>query len=151
VPKDYAQAVVWFQKAAEQGDAKAQAVIGLMVQTVAEQGDARAQAIIGSMYEEGRGVPQDSAQAVAWYRKGAEQGYAGAQFNLGVMYATGQGVSRDDAQAYMWLNLAADQGHESAVKARDSLNRDMTPSKIEEGQRLTREWLTAHPQLAKAP
>jgi uncharacterized protein len=38
----------------------------------------------------GQGVPQDDAQAVAWYRKAAEQGYAAAQVNLGVMYANGK-------------------------------------------------------------
>ena len=38
------------------------------------------------MYFNGRGVAQDDAEAVAWYRRGAEQGFANAQYNLGVMY-----------------------------------------------------------------
>ena len=41
-----------------------------------------------------RGVPQDYAEAVKWYRKGADQGYARAQHNLGVVYAEGHGVPR---------------------------------------------------------
>ncbi len=41
------------------------------------------------LYANGQGVPQDYAQAVAWYRKAAEQGYAKVQTNLGVMYANG--------------------------------------------------------------
>ena len=40
-----------------------------------------------------RGVPQDRAQAAAWYRKAAEQGDAQAQFNLGLMYRYGPGYS----------------------------------------------------------
>ena len=36
------------------------------------------------MYGAGRGVPQDDAEAVRWYRLAAEQGEASAQYNLGV-------------------------------------------------------------------
>ena len=35
---------------------------------LAEQGDAGAQANLGLMYSEGRGVPEDDAEAVRWYR-----------------------------------------------------------------------------------
>jgi uncharacterized protein len=52
---------------------------------LAEQGTASAQYNIGQIYDNGRGVPQDYATAVSWFRKAAEQGDATAQFNLGVM------------------------------------------------------------------
>ncbi|WP_439830288.1 tetratricopeptide repeat protein, partial [Aeromonas veronii] len=55
-------------------------------------------------------MPQDDAQALAWYRKAAEQGHAKAQYNLGVMYGNGQGVPQDDAQAVVWFRKAAEQG-----------------------------------------
>ena len=42
------------------------------------------------MYANGRGVEQDDAEAVKWYRLAAEQGGAAAQFNLGWMYANGR-------------------------------------------------------------
>ena len=51
----------------------------------AEQGDADAQANLGLMYYNGEGVPQDYAEAVRWFRLAAEQGDADAQYNLGVM------------------------------------------------------------------
>ena len=44
----------------------------------AEQGDTRAQHSLGVMYAAGRGVPQDDAEAVRWYRLAAEQGDARA-------------------------------------------------------------------------
>ena len=44
----------------------------------AEHGDAAAQFNFGSMYFHGTGVPQDSAEAVRWYRKAADQGVAEA-------------------------------------------------------------------------
>lgn len=37
---------------------------------------AEAQFNLGIMYHNGLGVPQDYAQAVAWYRKAAAQGFA---------------------------------------------------------------------------
>ena len=69
-PEDDAQAVSWYRKAAQQGDAKAQSNLGVM-------------------YAKGEGVPEDDTQAVSWYRKAAQQGQAEAQHNLGVMYYLG--------------------------------------------------------------
>jgi TPR repeat protein len=53
----------------------------------ANQGIAEAQYALAQMYEKGQrdlwlSVPQDSRQAVEWYRKAAEQGHSGAQNNL---------------------------------------------------------------------
>ena len=93
--KDYPEALRWYRKAAEQGDA-------------------RAQYNLGNMYRNGRGVKQDNHEAMRWYRKAAEQGEALAQSNLGVMYAEGRGVKRDDREAVRWYRKAAEQGHASA-------------------------------------
>jgi len=128
---DYAQAVFWYRKSAEQGDAEAQSRLGEAfrlgqgvtqdyVQAVfwcrkaAEQGDAPAQAALGDSYYAGRGVPQDYAQAALWDRKSAEQGYAVAQFHLGLSYSEGQGVSQDYVQAAFWFRKAAEQGNDKA-------------------------------------
>ena len=83
-------------------------------QAAAEQGNAKAQTNLGVRYLNGRGVPQDDAEAVRWFRQAAEQGHAKAQFNLGLMYATGRGVPQDDAEAVRWNRQAADQGDASA-------------------------------------
>ena len=113
----------------------------------ANAGDAAAQFYLGLMYDLAWGVPQDFAQAVAWYRKAAEQGLANAQFNLGLMYATGQGVPQDAVSAYLWFNLSAARGTGETQKkyatTRDALAKTMTPTQIESGQRLSREWFAA--------
>lgn len=94
-------------------------------------------------YDNGRGVPQDYAEAVKWYRRAAEQGYAGAQNNLGFMYGNGHGVPQNYVLAHMWFNLAASQGHELSLGSADgeSGNRDkiakrMTPAQIARAQAL---------------
>jgi TPR repeat protein len=69
------------------------------------------------MYANGKGVKQDDAEAVRWYRKAAEQGNAKAQFNLGVMYDLGKGVKQDDAEAVKWYRKAAFSGGSGGVVA----------------------------------
>ena len=56
---------------------------------MAEQGDARAQVILGIMLADGRGVAKDEAQGGRWFRKAAEQGEARAQHNLAVLLDNG--------------------------------------------------------------
>ena len=112
---------------------------------LAIQGNADAQLYLGVMYQNGSGSPQDFAEAAKWYRLAADQGNAKAQFNLGFMYDNGYGVPQDYVQAHMWWNLAASQGNEAARDNRDIAANKMTPSQIEEAQRLAREWIAAHP------
>ena len=61
-------------------------------QSLARQGDARAQAQLGLMYFKGRGMALDHKKAKFWYHKAAEQGLAQAQYKLGFMYEKGLGV-----------------------------------------------------------
>lgn len=82
---------------------------------LAEQGDAKAQAILGEMYGSGSGVPQDLAKAAFWYRKAAGQGQVRAQTYLGGMYQRGAGVRQDDMEAAFWFHNAAEQGHGEAL------------------------------------
>ncbi len=81
-----------------------------LLRPLAEQGFAHAQAGLGIIYYNGKGVPQNHAEAAKWYRKAAEQGHADAQINLGLMYDLGEGVPQDDAEAVKWYCKAAEHG-----------------------------------------
>ena len=157
---------------AEQGDAEAQYQLGIMyavgsgvpedfVESVrwarlaAEQGHGGAQTSLGVRYRYGRGVPEDDVEAVRWFRLAAEQGNAEAQYNLGTLYAEGEGVPQDNVLAYMWFNLAAAQGdagfislsgHEDAESGKAEIEQQMTREQIAEAQRMSREWIAAHPR-----
>lgn len=118
--KDYKKALAGFMRLAQGDSAPApEAEVSkddqqqrvAKYRKAAEQGDAAAQFIMGLMYFDGRGLAQDDRQAEVWYRKAAEQGYASAQVNLGLMYFFGRGVSKDDQQAVAWLRKAADKGN----------------------------------------
>ena len=78
---------------------------------LAENGDARAQSILGLMYSYGEGVPVDDRESARWYRRAAEQGSSVAQYNLGMFYLEGQGISQNTDEAIKWLTAAADGGH----------------------------------------
>ena len=91
VAQDYAKAAAWYEKAAQQGDAKAQFSLG-------------------NGYYFGEGVEQDYAKAVAWFDKAAQQGLAEAQYNLGICYDKGWGVAQNHAEAAAWYEKAAQQG-----------------------------------------
>ena len=125
VPKNNAEAVKWWRKAADQGDANAQFQLG-------------------SMYAAGDDVPEDGEEAVRWYRLAAEQGDVSAQLRLGLMYSTGQVVPEDIVLAYMWYNLAATQDLMLAPSSRNSIEERMTPEQIAEAQRLSTEWIEEH-------
>ena len=128
VPQDYAEAVQWFRKAADQGFAEAQVNLG-------------------NAYHEGTGVPQDYSEAARWYGKAADQGFAEAQVNLGNAYHLGTGVPKDKAKAYFWTNLAAalnrDAEDSHSAKLRDSIAATLTPVQLSAIQRKCRQWMDA--------
>ncbi len=99
VPQDYAEAVKWYRKSAEQGNATGQWNIG-------------------NTYYFGYGVKRDYAEAMKWYRLAAEQGDMGAQDSLGEMYKTGKGVPKNDAEAAKWMHKSDDQMNANAEYAR---------------------------------
>jgi len=116
----------------------------------AEAGVAEAQFNLGFMYVDGRGVPQDDAEAIRWYRLAAEQGYATGQRNLGVAYTTGRGVRQDNVAAYTWFSLAASAASgnflDDYVNSRDRAAERLTPDQLADAQRRVRTWAAAHPR-----
>ena len=83
-------------------------------QPLADQGNASAQTLLGLMYANGEGVLKDDKQAVKWYQKAADQGDADAQYNLGWAYASGEGVLKDLSKAKYWIKKAYENPDASA-------------------------------------
>ena len=91
---------------------------------LAEQGNAEAQLMLGVMYARGIGVKQDDFEAVKWYRQAAEQGYANAQAILGFSYLLGQsGVQVNKSLAKEWFGKACDNGNQNGCEYYGKLNR----------------------------
>ncbi len=121
------------------------------------------------MYSLGVGVPRDEAEAVRWYQLAAEQGYALVQSNLGVILAQRWYSYHVDAHgdvlaqanlglaeqnlvfAYKWFTLAKAQGSETAQTNKGVIEQWLTREQIAEAQRLSQEWVDAHPQGGGEP
>ncbi len=153
--QDYKTALRWYRKAARQGDAEAQFILGTIYQDgkgvaqnyktalrwyrkAAKQEHAKAQRNIGMLYANGNGVAQDYEMAAHWYQKAADQGNASAQHNLGLMYDSGDGVPQNHVEAYKWWLLAAAHGHVQILQARH-----LTPEQKQEAQAEAAAWQEA--------
>jgi TPR repeat protein len=126
---DYATAIAWIKKAAEQGNSEAQYQLGHLyrqgkgttknieesfkwIKKSAEQGYIKAQYNLGLMYASGYGIAQNNQEAIKWYQKAAEQGNPEAQYFLGRMYYQGKGVTQNNQEAIKWYKVAAgNKGH----------------------------------------
>lgn len=156
--ENFEEAVNWYRKAAEQGNAQAQFELadcyrkgeGVSEDDVeavkwyrkaAEQGDSDAQFYLGCCYDNGEGVGQNLAEAAAWYRKAAEQGHVSAQYYLGVCYENGEGVGQNLAEAAAWYRKAADQGNEEAEEGYKDVVAKMQAIKKASGKTSGHEWV----------
>ena len=76
------------------------------------------------MYENGRGFPQNYAQAALWYKRAAAQGHADAENNLGLLYMNGQGVPQNRSLAIAWYRRAAAHGSREAQQNLNAIATD---------------------------
>lgn len=81
----------------------------------AAAGDPLATFEVAARFADGRGVPQDLAAALDWYRRAAEAGLAPAQYRLGSLYEKGTGTPRDAKAAAGWYAKAANLGNAKAM------------------------------------
>jgi TPR repeat protein len=124
VERNITEAIKWYHKAAEQGHAKAQVVLGAYYYVGEEE------------------IEQNKEEAIKWFRKAAEQGniealaslvlfcedknalrtlmeIAGdgdmeAQCYLGDAYLKGNGIEKNVSEAIKWLSQSSEQGHAGA-------------------------------------
>jgi uncharacterized protein len=103
VAQDWAQAALWYEKAAAAGHVGALAGLGDCFLMTPDK-------------------PQDVAQAVFWWEKAATAGFTDAQYNLYKYFLRGSGVPQDTEKAVRWLKMAAAAGHAEALRTLGALN-----------------------------
>ena len=122
VPADHTEAVKWYRKSADQGNADAQYALGFK-------------------YMCGSGVAQNFVEAERWYLKSA------AQDNLDAMYALGCWLLRRKNDGYnyvyalMWLKLANLAGHGVASDIINVMVKLMTPAEVAASEDICAMWL----------
>ena len=101
------------------------------------------------MYGAGRGVPQDDAEAVQWFRQAAAGGNADAMSVLALAYSEGRGVLQDFVFAHAWANLAASRlsgdMRISSVEMRDEAAKRLTSEELDAAQRLAEQLMAVNP------
>ena len=131
---DYAEAVYWYRKAADQNHRIALNNLGVCYELgkgvsknyyealryyrkSADLGNSTSQCNLGLCYEFGRGVTKDVYEAVKWYRKSAENGIDRGQYRLGRCYENAIGVSKNDSEALKWYRKSAENGNIDAMNS----------------------------------
>lgn len=154
VGRDLAESARWYEKAAQQGHARAQFNLGFMLYNdgryaaaapwllkAAEQGVAMAQGLVGAMYADGKGVAKDPLRAYWWTLRAAEQGVAGAQYDAGMMCVARLADNRcSPIEAYKWFRLLADKGYPGAAENAERLAQAMTAAQIDDAESLAEAW-----------
>lgn len=93
VPKDAGMAMVWYQRAANNGETTA------MME-------------LARRYWQGKSIAKDTPKAIEWYTKAANAGWSPAQNDLGWIYATGEdGVAVNYKEAFRLFRQASDFWH----------------------------------------
>lgn len=99
---DYAQAMYWYRKAAEEGNLYSPNSIGIC-------------------YQKGHGVPQSYEQAAVWFEKAYQAGNPQGAYNLAECYFSGVGVKKNIDLALKYWSEAARLGHPSAAQRREEI------------------------------
>ena len=105
-------------------------------QRCAKTGTANCQFGLGVLYDGGYDRPQDSTQALHWYRRAALNGSRDAQVQLGFIYATGrEGIAQAPVQAFVWFSMAANNGAKNAAVYRDKVAQRLNTRQLDEAYR----------------
>jgi TPR repeat protein len=139
LPKNQAEALAWFMKAAELNHIESITYVGDMYssgkgvdkngseairwyQKAIDNGGTRAFSCMGGIYLFGeKNVPENPLEALSWYKKGVEKGHVGCIAQIATMYENGMGVPKSYTEAFSWYAKAAEMGDYSSMRKMSEL------------------------------
>ncbi|MGC1181544.1 tetratricopeptide repeat protein [Legionella sp.] len=133
LPRDAQQALAWYKKASEMGNANALYELGLLSETgvttkldfnealkyyqaAADKGNEKAMLALARMYHYGLGVAKNPKIAASYYEKLALRQNAYAQYQLGTYYLEGTAGEQSLTKGKQLLQQASDNGSLQARK-----------------------------------
>jgi localization factor PodJL len=157
VKEDLAQAVKWYQRAADAGVVPAEYRLANLYEKgagvardaakakrlylkAAAAGNASAIHNLAVMLASGRDGAPDLAEAGKWFEKAANLGVRDSQFNLAVLYARGNGVAQDLEESYKWFAIAARDGDKDAAEKRDEIAKALQPHELSSAKAKADAW-----------
>jgi uncharacterized protein len=163
LPKSHSDAVSWYRKGAEKGNAKIQVKLATVLlnqkgpidysevrslcQEAFNHNSSSGAYCLGMLYQKGLGLPRDSAQAAKWFTKAADMGHSRAMLQLGEMHLKGEGVKQDNVAAYEYIHIAASLGLLEANEENDRLGHELSAKDLKKAQVKISEWVRTHHPL----
>jgi TPR repeat protein len=162
LPKDPLEALKWYRKAADAGDAKASVAVARLLlsgtrPTQEEGAEARHRCedaaklnfspgayCVVLIYERGLGTSKDPVEAKKWLARAADLGHSQAALELGEAYWKGDGVQKDLVAAYTWIWVALNAKVPGAQQDEQVLKKEMTTKQVEQAKRKASEWAIKH-------
>ena len=120
VARDLTQAKLWYERAANAGNAKAMHNLAVI-------------------HTGAVGQP-DYALAARWFLAAAELGLKDSQFNIAILLERGLGVPANPVEAYKWYMAAGAQGDADATARADALEATLAPDDAKRARRLAAEF-----------
>ncbi|HTV49235.1 MAG TPA: tetratricopeptide repeat protein [Phycisphaerae bacterium] len=127
IKQNYAQAIAWLQKAADQDNLDSESVLASLLwnehdyvqaikwfQKLAAQGNMSGDLMLGYAYKDGQGVQQNYNMAIKCFQAAAEMDEPQSMSALAELYYHGDGVEKDYAKAFYWYQKAAEQNNTDA-------------------------------------
>ena len=120
IERDTTQALFWLEKAAQQGQAEARALIGMIFfdgvgvekdyararenfMEAAEEDQPSSQFGLGEIYYRGLGLEPNLELGADWYQKAADLGHPRAQIAIATIYRSGEGRAADPERAAFYM------------------------------------------------
>lgn len=128
--RNYAEAMRWFTKAAEQHNAEAEYSIGVL-------------------HLEGSGTPKDEAEAARWFEKAAGNWNLSAMNNLVAINFRQKQIPENLVRAYMWTIIAASAGHNASQINLAPIKAILTAEQVRDAESAAAAWREEHPSEAK--
>jgi TPR repeat protein len=160
VPRDGAEAVRWYRRAAEAGHANAQNSMGSILQAekhyeqarpwyehAAAQGHAQAINNLAYLYDLGLGTTQDRRKAFDLYSRAADLAWAEAMWNLANMYGAGQLEKKDLDMSCVWTFRAlrfvppnSEPRFAQAYRVANAFERNFKPERLSACKQKAESW-----------
>ena len=132
LPKDLAEAAVFYERSARRGVVQGQSRWGMLLiegkhvsrnvvegeswlRKAAHAGEPEAASTVGDLYACELDLPPNFLEAAIWYRHAAERAHGAAAFKLAqLLVGNRSGLPQDLDEAIRWYCLAAEAGHQPA-------------------------------------
>ncbi len=166
LPKNSAEVLRWYRKAADAGSPQAAVKVSSLLLAsgrvltpeqyaeIRERCEAAAKRdyspgayCLALMYRGGIGISKDDAEGMKWLSRAAELGHSKAALKLGEAYWRGEGVKPNLVAAYMWIWLALNAKEPGAEQDEQGLRKELPAKKVDEAKRKAIEWARGHRPL----